>query len=391
MGTLSEGLLQKNHPAAKAAHWLLESGIQDATPNPDYRGGVNAWFDLQSQTYPFIYAEITGYAVNAYLFFHSLTQEAAYLEAAKRAADWLCRHAYPEVGLIKTRLNQPSYEQAYFSNHVFTFDQWVIVYGLACLGAVSGQGFYTEKAQAMARFLMANTVKPDGSFYPLYHVANRQAEEKGDKWSREAGSFHAKALMALCKLAEMTGDESYRACAQKLFRFALTRQQPDGRFVTQLNEKTTHLHPHLYTLEGLAAYGLAENNAQALEAALKGLEWVLKNQNPDGTVCCFYTPAGFLPFVRTDILAQTLRMGAVLQQRGVLDDEEGRLAKLRARLAVQQITGRFQHGGFFYGQEENGAIHPHINAWVTMFAAQALAAYDLFRASGPAYGMSFFV
>ena len=95
--------------------------------------------------------------------------------------------------------------------------------------------------------------------------------------------------------------------------------------------------------------------------------------------------------MRTDILAQALRVGAVLAQHGLLRDEEGRLEKLRARILAQQITGPFQQGGFFYGQEENGAIHPHINAWVTMFAGQALAVFDLFRAPGSAYTMSCFV
>ena len=36
-----------------AFNWLLRSGIQDNSEDSAYSGGVNAWFDLRNQRYPF--------------------------------------------------------------------------------------------------------------------------------------------------------------------------------------------------------------------------------------------------------------------------------------------------------------------------------------------------
>jgi len=386
----SEALLnQTEQPALAAAQWLLESGIQDKGPDRSTAGGVNAWYDLKSASYSFIYGEITGYAVNAYLFFHAATGKDAYLAAARRAADWLLLNSYPSLPLVRNRVNQPGFQVSYYDNWVFSFDQWVIVYGLACLAQVLGSGPYLERARALADFLLGKTARPDGSFYPVYDVEKKTVEAKGDKWSRQSGGFHAKALMALEKLRALTGETKYGAAAEKLAAWTLGVQQKDGRFITQDNEGSTHLHPHIYTLEGLLSIGLAQNNKSWIDAAERGIRWVLQHQNTDGGVYSFVKDGNFVPFIRADILAQALRVGAALRQNGCLEGADNALQRLRQKLLSYQIVRGPQQGGFLYGQEQDGTIHYHVNAWVTMFAAQALAVADAGQAD--AYDMAFFV
>jgi hypothetical protein len=48
-------------------------------------------------------------------------------------------------------------------------------------------------------------------------------------------------------------------------------------------------------------------------------------------------------------------------------------------------------GGFAFGRLSNGTPMPHVNVWVTAFAAQALAAYDDLRAGRPAFAPRFMV
>lgn len=360
--------------AESAFEWLLNSGIQDVSAREDKRGGVNAWFDLRTQSYPFLYAEITGYAVNAYLYArsHLKTREDAYLKAARDAADWLIRQQFSQSGLVRTRVNHDHFQVAYFEDWVFTFDQWIILYGLACLGETSGEKSYAEHACRMADFLLSRTVRQDGLFYPVYHVGRDEPEATGDKWSRQSGGFHGKALMALDKLYQMTGKKAYADAAERLAASVLRLQQSSGRFITQDSEGSTHLHPHLYTIEGLLQHGLFNEAAEVLSAARRGVEWVLDGQHPDGRIDSFYKNDAFQPFTRVDVLAQTLRAASILKRHQALPGRDEALRRLREKLLSFQVVSGPHKGGFFYGQEQDGTIHFHLNAWVTMFAAQAL-------------------
>ncbi len=383
--------IKKDDPAASAFAWLLESGIQDTSENSQARGGVNAWFDLRSQSYLFFYSEITGYAVNAFLFYYSVTGEVSYLDAAIQAADWLLKTQYPENGLIRTRVNRTVYHGSYFDSWIFTFDQWVVIYGLSNLSQAAGKPVYLEAAQRMARFLIKHTVREDGLFYPIFDVENKKPLAPGDKWSRQSGSFHAKALLALSKLQGLSRDDVYHPYAQRLAERVLSLQQGNGRFITQDDEESTHLHPHLYSLEGLLSLWLSEKDEKCLLAVEKGLKWVLNHQLENGVLYSSFKNGSFLPYVRADILAQSLRLGTILLQQGLLKESRFQLERLREKLLSYQILAGSQKGGFLYGQEQDGIIHYHVNAWVTMFAAQALWLYDSFLPANQLYDMSFFV
>src|SRR5262249_25488699 len=157
-------------------------------------------------------------------------------------------------------------------------------YALASLAEASGDTGYLEKAEEVAGILLRRTVREDGFFFPVFDISKGTGEEPGGKWSRRVGSFHAKALLGLKKLEALTRKGKYRDFALKLFTKTLTLQQPDGRFTSLGNSIGTHLHPHLYTLEGLLSFGLAEKNDIALAAAEKGLKWVLDHQLADGAI-----------------------------------------------------------------------------------------------------------
>ena len=375
----------------KAFQWLRDSGIQIRSKNPATDGGVCSWFDLERESYPFIYAEITGYAVNAFLFQHQVTGDPLYLASAVRAGDWLLKNRCAKTGLVLTRYWLDQTKAPYYDQCFFTFDQWVIVYGLACLADICGERKFRDGAIAIANFLLSQTVKNDGIFYPLFDSAQKKSVEFGDKWSRQPGSFHAKALMALAKLAAMTGESVYRDSADQLLRKTLSIQSADGRFVTQDNEGSTHLHPFLYTLEGLASYALSKGQNELLLSVERGAKWILDRQNQDGSVYCFFNGQNFKPFVRADILAQTLRISSILMQRGFLAGYSDALDKLRTKLESFQVIDGPQTGGFMYGQEENGSAHRHVNAWVTMFASQAMCIHDGLRQTHAPYDMAFFV
>src|SRR3989344_5546864 len=303
-------------PVEQAFEWLLNSGIQIRTTNPSTNGGVASWFDLDRASYPFIYAEITGYAVNVFLFQNKITNNPTYLSSAVLAGDWLLKNRCSKTGLVQTRYWLDKTKAPYYDQCFFTFDQWVIVYGLACLASASGEQRFQTGAVSIANFLIDQTIKKDGFFYPLYDLTQQKSVEFGDKWSRQPGSFHAKALMAFAKLTSLTGEHRYSEYAKRLLEKTLPVQKPDGRLGTQDNEGSTHLHPFLYTLEVLASYALSEKKKEVLAAVEQGVKWILDRQNDDGSIYCFYKDSQFQPFIRADVLSQTLRIASILMQQG---------------------------------------------------------------------------
>lgn len=373
-----------------AANWLAFSGIQNLEETNPAFGGVNAWFNLAQGEYPFIYGEITGYAINSYLYFYQLSGEEKYLESAKKAAEWIINNRIAPSDLVLNRMNHKPVEDPYFEEWFFMFDQWMIVYGLAELNHVTGNQSYLQHAEEIALFLIENTVKEDGSFFPIFDQKSQTAVEKNDKWSRQPGGYHAKGLMGLLKLYDLTKKQVYLETAKNLHQWTLDTQQTTGRFITQDSERSSHLHPYLYTLEGLLYFAAHQNCSTTYEAVEKAARWILANQNKFGGFYVYYIDNDFLPYERVDIVAQFIRVASILRGTGRLSDKESEIDKAAAHLKEFQILSGAQKGGFFYGQEETGQVHYCVNAWVTMFASQALSYYDNVK-SNQNFDMSFFV
>ena len=72
----------------RAGCWLIDSGIQE--PN----GGVARYYLADSGQNRAVSTEITGYAVSALTYLHSLTKDERYRDAAVRSASFLTRVAF---------------------------------------------------------------------------------------------------------------------------------------------------------------------------------------------------------------------------------------------------------------------------------------------------------
>src|ERR1700719_4375150 len=67
-------------PAYHAGMWFLRSGIQETN------GGVARYYRADLQRNLPVSTEITGYAISALIYLHSITHDAQYLERAADAA-----------------------------------------------------------------------------------------------------------------------------------------------------------------------------------------------------------------------------------------------------------------------------------------------------------------
>jgi hypothetical protein len=346
------------------AEWMTSSGIQ----SPE--GGVYAWYSMETGKHSYLYSEITGYAITAFLYLHKLYQKDVYVERAEKAAQWIIANAFSACGGVKTRYfmdDEVADDHTSFAGgNIFSFDTAMVLYGFANLYTVTQKPKYIEYAKKMADFLVDRMQKEDGSFVAIFNEKTGIVPDSTKKWSTQSGSFHAKNALGLVAMYEITRDESYKSAAIRACDFALTLQEENGRFVTDTASGCTHLHPHCYTIEGLSFVGATFGIERFSAGAERATYWSLSRTDEEGIYETYYPATDtFSDFQRADVLAQVLRVGLLFVKR---ESVEHIVHKLLSYRCDQDHDG--EKDGFFYAR-----THEHVNFWCTMFALQALALY----------------
>lgn len=356
---------KSSSPVDLAADWMLNSGIQSKD------GGFYAWYDLAKKSPAFVYSEITGYAITTLLFLKNIYNDDIYLERATKAAGWITDFALLPCGGIRTRLyeDDSSADKLYsFSGeNIFSFDSGMVLYGMINLYKVTKEKIFLDSAIKMADFLLDKMQRKDGSFSAIYNVSTQKTHESFDKWSNQSGSFHSKIGLGLVDMFEATRNRKYIASAGRVCEYALTRQEKNGRFITNEADRTTNLHPHCYSIEGLLYTGSYLKEKKFIDSAKNAVIWIFDNLS-SGRIDELYNPKtnSFNNFQRLDALSQSLRLGVIFEM------DRKKLEELKNFiLSHQYLKEGSQTGGFFYSKSAE-----HINCWCTMFALQALAVYD---------------
>ena len=366
-------------PVLLASRWLTGSGIQHKGSDPALRGGVSAWYEIDEKIYPFLYSEITGYALTTFLYLHRIYPQSKFLKSAQAASDWLIQNALHADGGVKTRFYlvkhyvSPNY--CFHHGRIYSFDTAMVGYGLLQYFKESREEKALRAVEKILGFLTERMKKKDGMFYPYFDSKTKKCGEDLQKWSDQEGTFHGKLALLLVDTYRLLKISSYRREAVTLLERCLGEQQKDGRFITGKKDKSTHLHPHAYTLEGLVYAGIHLKRMDFLEGAFKGFLWMLRGVSADGSVSSIYIDGSFSHHERSDIVAQTLRIGSILyavrpkRMRPYLEI----LEKIKQHLLLFQVTSaKPQNGGFVYGSATDGLMRVHLNAWSTMFSLQAI-------------------
>jgi hypothetical protein len=319
------------------------------------------------------------------MYLHSLFPEDAHIKRARSAAAWLDTRASHPCGGVRTRDYYSDMDESehysFESGNIYSFDNGMVLYGLLNLYRKSREEKFLEQASRIADFLTEVMRRPDGGFYAVYSPNSDMMLDAGAKWSDQSGSFHSKLALGLIDMSEITGVGRYKEAAVALCENSLGFQRPDGRFVTEPSEGSTHLHPHLYSAEGLFYAGKKLGIRKYAAAAEKAVTWAFDNMRPDGIIPKKFGPGGPVRYYRSDTLAQALRLGLLLRSGGGPEDiSEDKLMLLKNSLLRLQYAGKNeQAGGFLYGYTLTGEKKDHINSWCTMFALQALMMYDLYE------------
>lgn len=313
-------------------------------------GAYYAWIDGETSTPAFEYPEITGYALTYLAALPDMTVKEA--EAGRCAADWL---------LARLGTADLSARAGWDGQAIYNFDLAMIATGLMTFGRRHGIERYADVGRGLARGF-AEQARALGT---LPSIPPGSGPTARSAWSTEGEAHLVKVVQSLLLAAEL-GEPETLDCAHAIIDGVACIQQPDGRIVTHPRDEETMLHPHLYAVEGLWAFGCATGDEAALERARLGIGWAWQQAYPSGALPRYVaTATGERGPEQFDLTSQAIRMALVLE--APLDVEPA-LRRLE-EVAVERLDGT----ALPY-QPEPAA--QHLNTWVSLFAAQAVALAD---------------
>ena len=340
---------------SRAGEWFLRSGIQQ--PN----GGVARYYHTDLERNHAVSTEITGYAASTFVYLHTTTRDARYLERAVAAARFLTRTAWDSASAtMPFEIDPPAL--TYF------FDCGIVVRGLVSVWRATADAEYLDVAAALGKAMVRDFASPDGSFHPILSLPDkRPLEAEAGRWSRSPGCYQLKAAMAWWDLLEATADEHFREPYERMLDYSLGACADFLPGHAERPKVMDRLHAFLYFLEGLLPHasgpGVPGRCAAAIREGIGRAAQQLREIAPE--------------FERSDVYAQLLRMRLYADRAGALPLDHAAAQFEAEKLAQFQIAGSdpSTSGGFYFGRKA-GAWLPYVSPVSSAFALQALELWD---------------
>ena len=349
----------ENALSARIQDWLLTSEIQIEYARE--RGAIVGW--LENGSIPtYAYPEITGYYLTC-MAFVAASEPSLRSEASARsglAFKWLDQQSSAgDLPLTRVYLRQAADD--WRNEAVFSFDLGMVVRGISAAitaGLIKDQQSVLDRYLGPLRRLTADDIL----------LSHRERPGGGpaqlpDRWSTLPGPHHVKVSSALMLANDTQASSAARRIAEKTAEHWMNRV--GGAL------PLPELHPSLYFIEGLLLLGIKTGEERYVEQATVTYTKVMSYQRTDGTL-----PAcidGTDSYVRSDVLGQALRAGAILVSLGRLSPEEW-TRRLSALAEVLASYTAVNGGVLFERGRPSGA--DHVNVWASIFAYQA---YTLWR------------
>ncbi len=313
-------------------------------------GGVARYYRSDLAANVPVSTEITGYAVSALSYLHSMTGEAAYREAAMESARFLANDAWDaEAHTFPFELQS---KLAYF------FDVGISARGLLS----TGEEEFRERAKEAALSLAFDFIG-ESAFHPVVALPEKQPLEYEPKWSRRPGCYQLKSATAWLGVGDEHGARMFDAA----LGMALATHESFLPGDTDPSRVMDRLHAYSYFLEALLYVADREECAGALARGIERVAVLVRQIAPQ--------------FERSDVWAQLLRLRVVAHHLHAVSldvtaaaDEAARTAGFQARSEDARIDG-----GFWFGRRD-GEMLPYMNPVSTAFSLQALALWDQHQA-----------
>jgi hypothetical protein len=354
----------------ETVNWLLNSGIR--IKGGQNKGAYYGWKNLNSAFYPFIYSEVTGYAITCLSWIYSEIRNIEMLEAAKESSAWIINNLYGDL-LVAGYVQDDNFTQkGNLANQIYAFDNGVIIMGLLNLYRLIQDSSILRVAERMTEALLRHFFDGQAITNAVLDSSYRRTNYGERKWSTIPGPYHSKLSFALLGLTKITNNTFYAQVSNSLCDFAIRLRKPNGRFITDRSSDVTFLHPHLYACEGLINSGIIQSNEHHYLNGLCGIRWAVDQINP--VTGGLPSDSGGKSTDQSDCTAQLLRLlilcGPQLLKKRLFrnaDKLNHIIDKLHLRLLDFFIPTGNDKGGFKYHLNLDSSC-----SWCTMFAAQAL-------------------
>ena len=349
--------------------WLLNSDIRIKTGSN--KGALYGWKNLTPPFFPFVYSEITGYAITCFSWIATEFGNPVALEAAKEAAEWIKRNMHSKLLIARPSISAD--EQNELSNMFYSFDNSMVIIGLLNLHKITKKSNFLRLAETMTKVLVRRFFdgekfipRLDSSFNSI-----KPSEDRGIvKWSTIPGAYHCKLSMGLLELSKLTRNNGYARVSDSLCEYAKKMQRDSGEFITSPGSEIVYLHPHLYACEGLIYSGIKQSNLSDYAAGLNGIKWAM-DQVDSNSNRGLLRDTGKASVEQSDCTAQLLRLLILCHSDLEKMVKKSKLTKAIDRLHLRLLefyipTGADQGAMRYQLQKETAC------SWCTMFSMQAL-------------------
>lgn len=330
--------------ASRIESWLLHSDIQ--IPTGELAGGIAGWLDAEGRP-EYVYPEIAGYYMTSMAWFASGAASSPRHVGlarmrAQRTAEWIAK-LMSSASAPPTRLYLNRQVDDWRNDAVFSFDIAMAARGMA--GVSCG-----ARRLTLARLcLWLNRISMNAPIMQSHDVLTIDALPT--RWSTLPGPHHLKAAAAVLGVAE----------SPPSLRALMTRTTAHwARVLASGDWPCQELHALCYGIEGMLIAG-TDNADGLLDQASLAFTHLMELQAPNGTL----TERVDGGIVRSDVLAQALRIGLILRGSGYLMEREW-ADRLDAMAAALMGYVR-PDGGVLFARDQSIA-----NTWCAMFAQQAL-------------------
>lgn len=331
--------------------WFLQSGIQASN------GGVARYYFSDHRRNAPLTTEITAYCASALVSLYRSSSDPRYLAAAVNAARYLVEAWDADC------LAMPFEREAEGRKHSYFFDNGIIARGLLTVWRETRRAEFLSTAVKVGDSMAADFA--DGQHYsPILALPEKSplAYEQA-RWSRSPGCYQLKAALAWYELSQVTKDERYMPLYHQLLNSSFMTHDlflPGSDTNIPVMDR---LHAYSYFLEGLLP---AIDDPRCANAMARGIEQI----------------AGYVyrigrSFLRSDVLAQLLRVRLFADQFGVVPlDEEAAQREVSLMRDFQSVDPDARlKGGFWFGRKQGGIL-PFMNPVSTAFCYQALEMWN---------------
>ena len=335
--------------------WFIDSGIQED------HGGVARYHDSDAARNARISTEITGYAVSALTEVHLRTGAPEAIEAASRAAGFLCLRAWDGES------NAMPFEWPPVVNgtgsFTYFFDNGIVVRGLLHLWRLNGEAALLETALRCGESMRRDFVNR-ADVHPILELPSKSPVERDARWSRTSDCYQLKSALGWLDLAEATGDDAWTVEYERVLERALKThkqfldKEPGVRVMDRL-------HAYCYFLEALLPRAEQRAVRDALSYGIQRVAAELRRMRCE--------------FERSDVVAQLLRVRLWAEQLGAVALDEKAAAEEAAWSAAYQMRGSGNVDGSFCFGRRKGLLMPYANPVSTAFCLQALSIWDDWR------------